>query len=287
MFFFRLATREEVGFYNGVVYAVQDTFLKVFSERLGDIFRLTGGTALSRFYLKHRLSEDLDLFTESTDLFTKGQIDRLLALVGEDLKRFELDMRVEGRGPLYTRLSVKHGNLSLRIDLSVDKFLSDPVRTQEGFLIDSLENIAVNKLIAFEDRAEIKDLMDMLFLEREGFSLDRLLELADEKGVSVPHEELFTINQHGLTGFALLLKDVSGQELEEFLERIKQKLSENIKKKVSQIEAERLVRLLLWDAPPEERKVSPLSLPLLKRRAEKLSLPNRIALERYISSFLA
>jgi predicted nucleotidyltransferase component of viral defense system len=56
MFFFRLATHEEVGFYNGVVYAVQDTFLKVFFERLGDIFRLTGGTALSRFYLKHRLS---------------------------------------------------------------------------------------------------------------------------------------------------------------------------------------------------------------------------------------
>ncbi len=38
---------------------------------------------------------------------------------------------------------------------------------------------------------------------------------------------------------------------------------------------------------PEERKVSPLSLSLLKRRAEKLSLPNRTALERYISSFLA
>ncbi len=107
-------------------------------------------------------------------------------------------MRVEGRAPFYRRLSVGRENLSFRIDLSVDKFLSDPVRTQEGFLIDSLENIAVNKLIAFEDRAEIKDLMDMLFLEREGFSLDRLLELADEKGVSVPHEELFTINQHGL-----------------------------------------------------------------------------------------
>jgi hypothetical protein len=37
-----------------------------------------------------------------------------------------------------------------------------------------------------------------------------------------------SIQRDTLTGFALLLKDVSGQELEEFFERIKQKLFENI-----------------------------------------------------------
>lgn len=31
-------------------------------------FYLTGGTALAEFYLKHRLSEDLDLFTQDQEV---------------------------------------------------------------------------------------------------------------------------------------------------------------------------------------------------------------------------
>jgi len=34
----------------------------------GDKIYLTGGTALSRFYFQHRLSEDLDFFTTTDDL---------------------------------------------------------------------------------------------------------------------------------------------------------------------------------------------------------------------------
>lgn len=39
----------------------QKTFLNEFVKTdLKDVFRLTGGTALSAFYLEHRLSDDLD-----------------------------------------------------------------------------------------------------------------------------------------------------------------------------------------------------------------------------------
>lgn len=34
-------------------------------------FYLTGGTALAEFYLKHRLSEDVDLFTEENEVDQK------------------------------------------------------------------------------------------------------------------------------------------------------------------------------------------------------------------------
>ena len=34
-------------------------------------FYLTGGTALAEFYLKHRLSEDIDLFTEEEEVDQK------------------------------------------------------------------------------------------------------------------------------------------------------------------------------------------------------------------------
>lgn len=48
-------------------YQVLDT---VFSLRLG--FYLTGGTALSRFYLDHRYSDDLDFFTHEVNAFGDG-----------------------------------------------------------------------------------------------------------------------------------------------------------------------------------------------------------------------
>jgi predicted nucleotidyltransferase component of viral defense system len=47
-------------------YKLQDKFLKeFFSESFASDFYLTGGTALSRFYLNHRLSDDIDLFTQN------------------------------------------------------------------------------------------------------------------------------------------------------------------------------------------------------------------------------
>ena len=47
-------------FYDAL-YSFQDAVLEtVFEEPLG--FYLTGGTALGRFYLHHRYSDDLDFF---------------------------------------------------------------------------------------------------------------------------------------------------------------------------------------------------------------------------------
>ena len=48
-------------------------------------FYLTGGTALSEFYLKHRLSEDIDLFTEENEVDQK--------LIEAYLKKFLLFYR--------------------------------------------------------------------------------------------------------------------------------------------------------------------------------------------------
>ena len=53
----------------GILSGFQSTFLHFFA-RLPDQerFYLTGGTALSEYYLGHRLSYDLDLFTSEADL---------------------------------------------------------------------------------------------------------------------------------------------------------------------------------------------------------------------------
>ena len=41
-------------------------------KSISDRFYLTGGTALSEFYLQHRLSEDLDFFSEDEFEFSYG-----------------------------------------------------------------------------------------------------------------------------------------------------------------------------------------------------------------------
>ena len=47
-------------------------------------FYLTGGTALSEFYLRHRLSEDLDLFSEEE--VKPGMIEAFLKKISPKLK---------------------------------------------------------------------------------------------------------------------------------------------------------------------------------------------------------
>ena len=57
-----------------VLTPLQENFIHLFSETtLKDTFFLTGGTALSAFYLQHRISEDMDFFTEE-----EGHVDRVL-----------------------------------------------------------------------------------------------------------------------------------------------------------------------------------------------------------------
>ncbi|MEO0122442.1 MAG: nucleotidyl transferase AbiEii/AbiGii toxin family protein [candidate division WOR-3 bacterium] len=48
-----------------ILTPLQQDFIRAFSKtKLVENFFLTGGTALSAFYLFHRYSEDMDFFTE-------------------------------------------------------------------------------------------------------------------------------------------------------------------------------------------------------------------------------
>jgi predicted nucleotidyltransferase component of viral defense system len=53
----------------GILSALHSEFLRSFANLADqEYFYLTGGTALAEYYLGHRLSYDLDLFTSQTDL---------------------------------------------------------------------------------------------------------------------------------------------------------------------------------------------------------------------------
>lgn len=62
-------------FYLNNLYPLQD---KVFTiiDKLKTGFYLTGGTALSRFYLKHRYSDDLDFFVNNSRDY-KAEVEKI------------------------------------------------------------------------------------------------------------------------------------------------------------------------------------------------------------------
>ena len=58
-------------YYINNLYPFQDLVLKLIMN-IDDTFYLTGGTALGRYYLKHRYSDDLDLFVNRKNDFKNG-----------------------------------------------------------------------------------------------------------------------------------------------------------------------------------------------------------------------
>ncbi|RUM44149.1 MAG: hypothetical protein DSY35_02550 [Desulfurobacterium sp.] len=271
-----IATKREVELYEKVIYVAQDRILNALGRAFENAFYLTGGTALSRFYFHHRLSEDLDLFTATENI--KTAVPRIVKII-EDLG---YSVSVKSTSVTFGRIFVSlEGKEKLKIDLVADYPLEKP-KAVKDFFIDTIKNIAVNKIVAFEDRAELKDLVDLFYIVKEGkIDLNEILELADRKRVPVPYEELLTINTLGLTGSVFLLKEVNIKELEDFLLELKEILEENVKKKVKEAKerVEEIVYALLWDYPFQERKLNENTLAVLKRRIKELPYPERLALK--------
>ncbi len=267
----KIASEEERKLFYERIYPLQNRILRVISEDYGSLIFLSGGTALSRFYFHHRLSEDIDLFTKLPEKISN--IARRIAFL---LERNGLKTELEYASPSFARLWI--GDLKAEI-ITEFNHLGRTIRVKEGFFIDNLANIGVNKITAFEDRAEMKDLIDLYFLSKN-LRLERLLKLADMKREPVPYEELLSINQFGIIGEALLTVNVDEEELADFIGKLKGIIEKNVKKKADKIEANAIVRKILWDFPKERRKLSRETLPVITRRLR--SFPHKIAIERKI-----
>lgn len=123
-------------------------------------FYLSGGTALAAFDLQHRYSDDLDFFCESDvdDLFLTAFVPRLVA---------ELQATSVRREKLHDRRLFFLGftDDELKIEFTHYPFLPcEPRRDVNGVRVDSLRDLAANKLAALLDRFDPKDFVDLYFL---------------------------------------------------------------------------------------------------------------------------
>ena len=157
-----------------------DKILNALAEKV-EGFYLSGGTALSHFYFRHRLSFDLDFFTQ--DFSPKG-IQRIVEDLKEKLgKKIEL-VREENnsdRAKMMVFMILFARGLEVRLDF-VEDFLKllKPLNIFNGIPVLSLEDIYLRKIYAVSGarislnsvgrkmvsggREEAKDFYDLFYL---------------------------------------------------------------------------------------------------------------------------
>lgn len=141
------------------------------SDFLKENFYFTGGTALSAVYLDHRLSEDLDFFSEN-----KFDILPISTLINEWKTKYKFEVTPEDKEVVKIfNLEFPDGE-KLKVDFGYYPYkrLKSGIFIEE-FNVDDMLDIAVNKLQTIRQRTEIKDFVDLYFLLKK-FTLWDLME---------------------------------------------------------------------------------------------------------------
>ncbi len=144
------------------LYRIQDKVLQVLQPVISS-FYLTGGTALGRFYLNHRFSEDLDFFMNKSDAF-HGLIKNIEIVLA---KQFSL---LKGQSIIYEDfvryyIEDEEGVLKVEFVNDIAYRCGVPNKYKYGF-IDTPLNILTNKLTAIVSRDEPKDAFDICVLSQ-------------------------------------------------------------------------------------------------------------------------
>lgn len=139
-------------------------------------FYFTGGTPLAAFYLRHRYSEDLDFFSETEvdvmplDVFFK-RLKQKLAFISVD---FQQNMN---RNLFF--LNFKDGEV-VKLEFTFFPFPRISKGPKEfGLEVDSVEDIAVNKLFTIYQRMKARDYIDLYCIcEKYHFTVRDLIAKA-------------------------------------------------------------------------------------------------------------
>lgn len=142
---------------------------------------LTGGAALTGFYLHHRTTRDLDLFWRG-----RAKLGSVTTLVRDRLTEAGLSVDNVQSSSAFVRFRVSDAHESVIVDL-----VAEPVASLEPVVqhylgsvalqVDSPFEILVNKLCALVSRSEVRDLIDLQGLLATGLSLEQALKSAPVK----------------------------------------------------------------------------------------------------------
>ncbi|MGH9966443.1 MAG: nucleotidyl transferase AbiEii/AbiGii toxin family protein [Pyrinomonadaceae bacterium] len=201
---------------NSKLSALQQELLAAFFGREQRFF-LTGGAALAGYYLGHRETHDLDLFTLS-DALDDGQ-----AVIGEIARQWGASLESIQTAPDFRRLLLRRGSEAIVIDLARERvaqlIVEKPV--MNGIRVDPPEEILANKLCALLSRSEIRDVVDVRALEMNGYRIEDALPAAALKDRGLTPAQLSWVLSQILLGDDLMPPGgVSTAELRQYLNHL-------------------------------------------------------------------
>ena len=162
---------------------LQYDLLMAFGRRVPAFF-LTGGAALAHYYLGHRETEDLDFFVCS-DILPEG-----VAALKDAAEELGASVSVLTDARDFKRYLVSRGPESIKVDLvheTQPQIASKAV--MDGIAVDKPEEILANKLTpSVLSRGELRDLVDIWYLEKLGLRMEDALPGAMRKEVFTPAE---------------------------------------------------------------------------------------------------
>jgi len=138
-------------------------------------FYLTGGTALAEFYLKHRLSEDLDFFSQKE--FDVSIVSAFLKKYKNELGFKKFDYEQSFNRNLFF---IYFPSETLKTEFTYFPFLQiKKPKIVNALKIDSLLDIAVNKAFTIAQKPRTRDFIDLyLILKKQSWDFKEILKKA-------------------------------------------------------------------------------------------------------------
>lgn len=162
---------------NAILTNAQISLLEEFVKSdLNDAFRLTGGTALSAFYLEHRFSEDLDFFShEKIPFYLPEKFLKSLSFVDVINHTRLFDRNI-------FNLRLKDGT-ALKTEFTYYPLKNiEAAVTIDGLHVDGFLDLTANKLCAMADRSDAKDYIDIYCaLTSSSLNINEMFALAEQK----------------------------------------------------------------------------------------------------------
>lgn len=201
--------------------SLQEDVLRRFFRKTRSFF-LTGGAALAAYHLGHRTTNDLDLFTSSGDLDVG--VSALRSVAEEQGASLEA-LRTS---PDFRRFLLTLGDEGVVVDLvrdSAPQIYAEKL-DRDGVLVDPPAEILANKLCTLLSRGEVRDVVDVLFLERSGLRVeDALVPASSKDGGLTPGQLAWVLSQITVGSDARIPAGVTPAELRTFLEDLVSRLA--------------------------------------------------------------
>lgn len=193
-------------------------------------FYLTGGTALSEFYLRHRLSEDIDLFCEKEEVEPKI-VEAFLQKISPKIGVSQIK-RSQFLG-LFSYQLIYKDKQKLKVDFNYYPF----PQIGKGLYFKNLEvasiyDIATDKVHTLFMKPRARDYVDLYFImKRKKYSLEKLI--LDAKAKFDWHIDKVNLASQFLrvkdfSEFPKMLVPFERKEMERFFLRLAKSLEKEI-----------------------------------------------------------